>query len=145
MTYRNLKPSEVKPLLEGGQGWTYVDVRTVEEFRGGHVPGAWNVPFAVRDVTGRMGPNPEFAAVMKTVFPTGSRLVLGCAVGGRSQRACELLASQGYTDLVNMHGGFAGIADETGRVVEPGWQSSGFPTEAAAPADRTYEALRARK
>ena len=144
MSYRNLKPADVKPLLESGEGWAYVDVRTVEEFRAGHVPGAWNVPFAVRDPSGRMGPNPEFAAVMKKTFPAGSRLVLGCAVGGRSQRACELLSSQGYANLVNMQGGFQGMQDESGRVVEPGWRQSGFPSEAAAPVERTYEALRAR-
>ena len=144
LAYKNLRPADVKPLLEGGQAWKYVDVRTTEEFREGHVPGAWNVPFAVRDRTGRMGPNPDFVTVMKKAFPAGSKIVLGCAVGGRSQRACELLATQGYTDLVNMVGGFVGMADDSGRMVEPGWRGSGFEIEAAAPFERTYEALYAR-
>lgn len=77
MTHRDLEPSDVKALLEGAEGWTYVDVRTEEEFQSGHVAGAWNVPFAVRDTAGRMAPNPEFLAVMRGLFPSDARLVLG--------------------------------------------------------------------
>ena len=77
MTHRNLEPASVKALLEAPDGWTYVDVRTEEEFRAGHVAGAFNVPFAVRDAAGRMAPNPDFASVVKKLFPSDARLVLG--------------------------------------------------------------------
>jgi len=77
MNHRNLEPKDVKTLLEGAEGWIYVDVRTEEEFGAGHAAGAWNVPFAVRDAAGRMAPNPEFLAVMKRRFPSDARLVLG--------------------------------------------------------------------
>jgi hypothetical protein len=77
MPHRNLKPAAVKPLLEGAEGWICLDVRTPEEFRAGHVAGAWNIPFALRDRAGRMAPNLEFVAVVKRMFPSDARLVLG--------------------------------------------------------------------
>ena len=144
MSHRTLEPSEAKALLEGPEGWTYVDVRTEEEYRAGHATGAWNVPFAVRDASGRMALNADFAAVMRAAFPPDARLVLGCASGMRSQGACELLESEGYTNLVNLAHGFLGQRDPSGRVLRLGWQAAGYPCETAAPPERTYTALRAR-
>ena len=77
MPHQNLKPADAKKLLDANEGWTYVDVRTPEEFQAGHVAGAYNVPFALRDASGRMAPNPDFAASMKRIFPSDARLVLG--------------------------------------------------------------------
>ena len=142
MSHRSLEPSDAKALLEGPEGWKYVDVRTVEEFEAGHAAGAWNVPFAVRDRSGRMALNPDFVAVMRRHFPSDARLVLGCASGMRSQNACELLESEGYESLVNLANGFSGQRDLSGRVVRPGWQGSGYPCESEAPPERTYAALR---
>lgn len=144
MSHRNLEPKDTKTLLEGTEGWTYVDVRTEEEFRAGHAANAWNVPFAVRDASGRMALNPDFLGVMKLQFPSDARLVLGCASGMRSEGACELLASEGYTNLVNLANGFLGQRDPSGRVVRPGWQACGFACENTAPPERSYPALRAR-
>jgi len=81
MPYKTVKPSEAKELLERDEGWTYLDVRTVEEFEGGHPVAALNVPFAVRDAGGRMVPNPDFVPVVKRRFAKDARLILGCAAG----------------------------------------------------------------
>jgi hypothetical protein len=89
-----------------------------------------------------MALNPEFVAVMRRHFPPEARLVLGCASGGRSQSACELLGSQGYGNLVNLANGFLGQRDASGRVLRPGWQASGYPCESQAAPERTYAALR---
>ncbi|MFN0009240.1 MAG: rhodanese-like domain-containing protein [Planctomycetota bacterium] len=142
MSYRSLETSEAKALLAGPEGWKYVDVRTVEEFEAGHAAGAWNVPFAVYDRSGRMTLNAEFVAVMRKRFPPDARLVLGCASGMRSQNACELLESEGYEHLVNLAHGFLGQRDMSGRVVRPGWQACGYPCESEATPERTYAALR---
>lgn len=40
-----ISPQEASQKL--AEGWTYVDVRTVEEFEAGHPPGAVNVPIAL--------------------------------------------------------------------------------------------------
>ena len=141
MSYETVNPTDAKKLID--DGWTYVDVRTVEEFGAGHASGAFNVPFAFmnREV-GRMEPNPEFAAVMKKSFAPDDKLVLACAAGGRSQAGCEILAAEGFPNRVNMHGRFSGARDMSGNVQEPGWESLGYPTETGGDPDKTYERLR---
>jgi rhodanese-related sulfurtransferase len=76
MTYETLNPSATQARMNA-EDWVFVDVRTVEEFDQGHVPGAWNIPFAFRDPGAGMVPNPDFVAVMKGHFTFESRLVLG--------------------------------------------------------------------
>ena len=140
MPYRNLDPTQSKELLEGPDGWVYVDVRTEAEFAQGHAAGACNVPVAVGHPP-NMTMNPEFLAVMKANFKKGQKLVLGCAAGGRSAKACEILVNAGYVDLVNMAGGFLGARDAFGRTTK-GWAALGYPTETAPAAGKSYDALR---
>ena len=138
MPVKNQKPKDCATLLQ--QGWTCVDVRTVEEFEAGHPAGAFNVPVMTRGPAG-MVPNPEFVAVVSSRFPKTTKLVLNCGSGGRSMRGCEALAAAGYGELVNMACGFNGARDEMGGV-EPGWQASGLPTGSGKPAGRTYAELK---
>jgi rhodanese-related sulfurtransferase len=140
MATRNKTPSDAKALLDSGAGWIYLDVRTVEEFDAGHAPGASNIPIMTRGPAG-MTPNAEFASVVQRTFPRDAKLIVGCASGPRSTRACEVLAAAGYANLVNMEGGFMGARDETGRPV-PGWATSGLPVEKTAPAEHTYAHLK---
>jgi rhodanese-related sulfurtransferase len=140
MPYRNVNPTQAKELLEGGEGWTYVDVRTEREFDQGHPAGAANIPFLV-GMPPQMALNPEFLAVMLANYPKGSKLVLGCASGMRSAKACEVLTNAGYRDLVNMAGGFMGARDPLGRV-EKGWGALGFPCETQCAEAQKYDALR---
>jgi rhodanese-related sulfurtransferase len=144
MPQKNLDPRAAKKLLDGAEGWVYLDVRTEEEFRAGHATGAWNVPVIVRDTAGRMLPNAEFVAVVKKNFPPTSRLVVGCASGVRSLRACDLLAAAGFSELVNLSSGFQGRIDDHG-ALEAGWQECGLPCESASLPERTYATLRAKK
>ncbi len=138
MSHKTTNPAGARELLE--KGYQYVDVRTVEEFQQGHVPGAWNVPIAFRSSAG-MQPNPNFVAAIQRRFPKDAKLVMGCKAGGRSERACELLASQGYSDLVNMFGGFHGATDMSGNVVEQGWSACGYETTKESPPERSWAEL----
>ncbi len=139
MTTQNKRPADAKALLDSNAGWRYLDVRSVEEFDAGHPAGAWNVPIFHRGPSGMM-PNPEFEKVVQRVLPSPSKLVVGCGSGPRSLRACEVLAAVGYTDLVNVEGGFNGARDEMGRAI-PGWVAAGLPVEKASPPERTYAQL----
>lgn len=76
MNHETLDPKAVKQRLDQG-GWTYLDVRTVEEFEEGHVPGAYNVPILFRNPASGMTPNPEFVAVVKRHFGPEARIVFG--------------------------------------------------------------------
>jgi len=69
-----ISPQEASAKL--AEGWTYVDVRTVQEFEDGHPPGAVNVPL-MHAGPGGMVPNPDFLAVMRAVFPVEAHTTPG--------------------------------------------------------------------
>ncbi len=142
MPYRHLKPVEAKTLLDKNEGWSVLDVRTVEEFGQAHVPGAFNVPVVEPDRSGRMAPNPHFLPAIARQFSKDSRVIVHCAAGVRSMHACEILSQAGYTQVINMQAGFHGARDPTGRVVEPGWSALGFPVENAAAPEQTYAGIK---
>ena len=76
MSFETLNPTATRERMDGGE-WTYIDVRTVEEFDQGHVPGAWNVPFVFHDPMAGKVPNPDFVAVINNHFATDAKLVFG--------------------------------------------------------------------
>jgi rhodanese-related sulfurtransferase len=119
----------------------YLDVRSPEEFAQGHPAGAFNVPLAFLEPgRGPSQPNPEFLQVAGRHFPTDTILLVGCLSGGRSQRACDLLARAGFTNLSNVEGGFGGGRDRTGGVIR-GWRDCGLPTASGEAAERSYAHL----
>lgn len=122
-------------------GYTYVDVRTPEEFEQGHPADAVNVPIALSR-GGTMAPNADFLAVMKSRFALDAKIIVGCQAGGRSMRAAQALEQAGFTNVIDQRAGWGGARDAFGQVVEPGWSKSELPSEKGQPADRSYEALR---
>ena len=72
----------VEKIILNNEG-TIVDVRTPEEFRGGHVAGSINIP--LQEVASRL-------AELKSLK---APLVLCCASGGRSGQATNYLSNQG--------------------------------------------------
>ena len=132
---KRISPQEAAEKL--ADGYVYVDVRTVEEFTQGHPAGASNVPVMMSG-GGGMVPNPDFAKVMAASFPRDAKLVLGCKAGGRSLRAAQLLAAEGYTDVVDQRAGWDGSRNEFGQVTEPGWSRVGLPIEGGSPPGRSY-------
>jgi rhodanese-related sulfurtransferase len=138
---KGVKPEEAQQLLEAG--WTYVDVRSEPEFELGHPPGALNVPL-LHQSPGGMQPNPEFLSVMQSGFAKDEKLLLGCRSGGRSRRAAEMLAQNGFTELADLVTGWEGTRDDFGRPV-PGWGPRGFPAETGFPSGQRYEDVKHRK
>lgn len=110
----------------------YLDVRTPEEFTAGHAKGAVNIPLFVQGPAGREL-NQDFLVRVQQQFPQKETcLVIGCASGGRSGRACELLSREGYTALANIEGGFSGRRDPvSGGWAVKGWKDEGLPVEGA--------------
>lgn len=144
MSIRQTTPPEAHETLKQHPDAVYLDVRTEEEFAAGHPAGARNVPIIFLDpATREATPNPEFVAVVERNFPRATKLVVGCQAGGRSQRACEVLAEAGFGDLSNVRGGFGGARDQGGRVVVPGWRDEGLPVEAGTTPGASYRDLRA--
>ncbi|GAB2919321.1 MULTISPECIES: rhodanese-like domain-containing protein [unclassified Streptomyces] len=80
---------------------TVIDVRTPGEFAGGHVPGALNIPL---DQVQRALPDISRAA------EHGDVLVV-CASGARSEKACRMLADHGVATATLSGGTGAWAAD----------------------------------
>ena len=129
MPQKRVTPEEAKTLLDAAEGYTYIDVRTAEEFAAGHVPGAVNFPVLLRRPGGGgMAPNPRFVEDVKGKFAPDAKLITGCQRGGRSLKAAEILAAAGFTIVVDMRGGYDGEVDPAGNVTYPGWARRGLPT-----------------
>jgi rhodanese-related sulfurtransferase len=134
-----ISPSEASEKLAGG--WTYVDVRTTEEFEAGHPAGALNVPIAHAG-PGGMVPNPDFLPVMKSAFALDAKIVVGCKSGGRSLRAAQALAAAGFTHVADQRAGWDGARSAFGQVTEPGWLRAGLPTEEGQPQGRSWHDMK---
>ena len=130
----DVKPKEAKALVD--QGWTYLDVRTVPEFEGGHPEGAHNVPVMEPSATGQMRQNASFAPSVQAKFPKDTKFVVGCMAGGRSRSACQLLEAAGYQNLRNVAGGFGGAPGT------PGWRDEKLPVSQKALPGRSYRELK---
>lgn len=130
MTMREVTPQEAKRLLDTGEGYIYVDVRTPEEFQAGRPAGSVNVPIMLSNpATGEMKLNDSFLDAVAEHVAKDRNVVLGCRTGQRSGLAQRMMQEAGYSRTVNMIGGFAGITDETGRVVQDGWSTLSYPIE----------------
>jgi rhodanese-related sulfurtransferase len=142
MEVKRISPQETKALLDSGQGYIYLDVRTIPEFDAGHVPGAKNIPFLEPGPMG-MAANPHFVEVVDKHFPKDAKLICGCQKGHRSLRAAQALQGAGFTSVVDMRGGFGGETDYQGCIVNPGWATSGLPVVTDSVASDRYASLKA--
>jgi rhodanese-related sulfurtransferase len=140
MPIKQQKPAEAHDALSKNPGAIYLDVRTEGEFAQSHPAGALNVP-VVFMTGGSMQLNDDFATVVEKVIPKSTKLIVGCQAGGRSQRACEILEGEGYTDLTNVIGGFGGQRDGSGAIIGKGWRDEGLPVSSDV-GDAGYQALR---
>lgn len=143
MPIRQITPEEAYRLMQAG--CPYIDVRTEGEFAAGHPENAVNIPVVYPDPgAGGMKANDDFLDVIAAHFPKDRPLIVGCQMGGRSQRAAEMLAQAGYAEISNVQGGFGGVRDATGRIVAKGWAQCGLPVSTACDEGNSYAALKAR-
>lgn len=78
-----------------------VDVRTIQEYREGHIPESRNVPLQQLD---------RIASVTKD---KDTQLFVYCYSGSRSRQAVSMLRQMGYSNVKNI----GGIAAYSGKVV----------------------------
>jgi rhodanese-related sulfurtransferase len=127
MPFRRVSPADANALIEK-EGYSYVDVRSVQEFQAGHPKGAYNVPLLDMGPMG-MAPNPDFLKVMEKTFAKDSKLVVGCKMGGRSLKAASMLDAAGFANVVDQQAGF------------DGWRPAGLPVSADAEPDHSYAGI----
>ncbi|MED6108449.1 hypothetical protein PIB30_024019 [Stylosanthes scabra] len=88
-------------------GYLYLDVRTVQEFRKGHVDAAniINIPYMLDTPNGRVK-NPDFLKEVSSVCNKQDHLIVGCQSGVRSLYATTDLVADGYKNVKDMGGGY---------------------------------------
>ena len=101
--HRELTPQQLESMLRMGQTMV-IDVREVDEFTAGHIPGAINMPLS----TFRASQLPD--AGDKT-------MVLNCAAGRRSAMALDKCVQAQAAVDTHLAGGFGA------------WRSAGLPVE----------------
>ena len=80
MDIKRIDPEEARELLDSEEGYTYLDVRSEEEFAKEHVPGSINIPVATRNPMGPgLVPNPEFTSHVQEQFDKDSRIISACS------------------------------------------------------------------
>lgn len=124
---KEVSPNEALVHLENEPETVYLDVRSIPEFQQGHPIRAINIPLLHFYPGMGMMPNDEFADVVQANLPKNTRILVGCKTGVRSARAVEMLTQLGYTDVANVRGGFVGVMDPMGRVLESGWSLLNLP------------------
>ena len=141
---KEVSPQEAHDLMQTDSDYIYLDVRSVPEFEAGHPEGALNIPIMHFTPGIGMSPNEDFQAVVESALPKDAKLVIGCKTGMRSARACEALSQMGYSDVANVRGGFVGMMDNFGRLVEPGWSMLNLPASTGSGDEKSYESLAAK-
>ena len=106
-----VSPAEAHAKMQN-ESFTYVDVRTEDEFAAGHPEGAFNVPIS------------------------------HASASGRSAKAQQGLISAGFTRVLDQSAGWAGKKGNFGETLEAGWSKSSLPTETGHPAARAYATLK---
>lgn len=82
-------------------GAVLLDVRTEEEYRGGHIDGSINLPLD------------RITMIGNVVKDKNAPLYVHCLSGGRSRQAVSYLKQMGYTNATNI----GGISGYRGKVI----------------------------
>ena len=102
MGYQQITMDEAKEIFEQPGEYIILDVRTFEEFNGGHIPGAICIP------------NENIVSEPPAELPDKDQLIyVYCRSGNRSKKAAQKFVDMGYTNIVE----FGGIIDWKGEKV----------------------------
>ena len=100
--YRQVTTDEAISIMEEEKDYIILDVRTPEEYKSKHIPGAINIP------------NETIGTAEIPELPNKDQLIMVyCRSGRRSKEASEKLVKLGYTNIVE----FGGILDWKGEIV----------------------------
>ena len=108
-TYSSIMETDVDTLYakqKQNENLVIVDVRTKSEYNSGHIPNAKSIPLSSLS-----------ESLSQLDIYKEQDIFLVCAVGGRSQKATELLRSKGFSKAINVQGGTRG------------WKAKGHPLQ----------------
>ena len=92
---------EITKIMSENSNYIILDVRTIEEYKEGHIPNAICIP------------NETIGQDIQNLLKDKNQLILiYCRSGNRSKQAAEKLQKLGYTNLIE----FGGIIDWKGEI-----------------------------
>ncbi|HEY3899212.1 MAG TPA: rhodanese-like domain-containing protein [Chthoniobacter sp.] len=103
---KNISVDAAAKLLKSDHSIVVLDVRTADEFKAGHIPGAKNLDFFGDD----------FAKQVAALDKSKTYLV-HCAAGGRSSQACKVFEKENFPSVLHLNEGFNA------------WERAGKPVE----------------
>lgn len=103
---KNISIAEAAKIIKTDTNVVVLDIRTPDEFKGGHIKGAKNIDFNDKDFAKKMAE-----------LDKSKTYVIHCAAGGRSGRACKQVADMNFKSMLHMNEGFKK------------WESSGQAVE----------------
>jgi len=89
-----MTPENAKALLASEEDITLLDVRTAEEFAGGHIPGATLLPYDAITAT----------SAAKIIPSKSAKVIVYCRSGRRSAIAAQTLQDLGYESVADLGG-----------------------------------------
>ena len=91
--YQKITPAVVKERLDKGEKLIIVDVRTKEEYDGGHIPNSLLIPY---DEIEKKAP--------ALLTDKNAAIIVYCRTGRRSEIAAKALIGMGYANVADMGG-----------------------------------------
>ena len=93
---KNVSAEEAYKLINDNKELVILDVRTKEEYDGGHIPGAKLVPVQILPM--KLDELDEYREKPVLIY---------CASGGRSPRAVDTLANNDFTNIYHLSRGIS--------------------------------------
>lgn len=93
--YKVLAPADYKKAL-ADENVVVIDVRTPQEYAGGHIDGAINVNVMDRN----------FSNLIQENAPKDKQVMIYCRSGNRSARASAIMKDLGYPTVYDLRGGY---------------------------------------
>ncbi|MFA6844341.1 MAG: rhodanese-like domain-containing protein [Sphaerochaetaceae bacterium] len=87
-------PQKAKAMLDADASIVLLDVRTMEEYASGHIPGALLLPYD----------SISALSAAKAIPSTGTKVIVYCRTGRRSAIAAKSLKGLGYQDVLDLGG-----------------------------------------
>ena len=116
---KQIKSIEIKEFVENNPETVLLDVRTDDEWNTFGKPDTKNIGIKSFFIT--ISQDPSFVEKVKKKINKKNRVLVICAMGGRSIIAANLLANEGY-DALNISDGYNGNGQD------PGWKNLGLPS-----------------
>ena len=104
--FESITPQQAQVLLEDDQNVTLLDVRTIEEFKEGHLRSAKLIPLSVLEKN-----------LDKLKSDKNKKIIVYCRSGNRSVSASRILEKRGFVPL-NVKGGIIGFIREKVEIVK---------------------------